>query len=174
VFHAIFHGGQNVVVKARTLDLETEAQGSVHYNDEATGAEVFPGVEEFTSMVASHLALNMNITVEGSMLFKLWPAWVVKREDFSETQNKLLLQSGMKNVWTLALDQEYVLSRLFKHYDVFPELYGSCGGLYMVEEVQPLPTASLLQPLSFPAWVDRVKEVKSWRDRGRVQRWRRS
>ena len=57
-------------------------------------------------MVASHLALNMNITVEGSMLFKLWPAWVVKREDFSETQNKLLLQSGMKNVWTLALDQE--------------------------------------------------------------------
>ena len=97
--------------------------------------KVFPGVEEFTSMVASHLALNMNITVEGSMLFKLWPAWVVKREDFSETQNKLLLQSGMKNVWTLALDQEYVLSRLFKHYDVFPELYGSCGGLYMVEEV---------------------------------------
>ena len=89
-------------------------------------------------MVASHLALNMNITVEGSMLFKLWPAWVVKREDFSETQNKLLLQSGMKNVWTLALDQEYVLSRLFKHYDVFPELYGSCGGLYMVEEVMAL------------------------------------
>ena len=136
--------------------METEAHGSVHYNDEATGAEVFfvspnfglfftvfskkvfPGVEEFTSMVASHLALNMNITVEGSMLFKLWPAWVVKREDFSETQNKLLLQSGMKNVWTLALDQEYVLSRLFKHYDVFPELYGSCGGLYMVEEVMAL------------------------------------
>ena len=69
MFHAIFHGGQNVVVKvwinhhchfhshdhlviiivithdaktkARTLDLETEAHGSVHYNDEATGAEVF-------------------------------------------------------------------------------------------------------------------------------------
>ena len=31
----------DVVVKARTLDLETEAQGSVHYNDEA-GAEVLP------------------------------------------------------------------------------------------------------------------------------------
>ena len=41
VFHATFHGGQDVVVKARTLDLETEAQGSVHYSDE-TGAEVFP------------------------------------------------------------------------------------------------------------------------------------
>ena len=40
VFHATFHGGQDVVVKARTLDLETEAQGSVHYSDE-TGAEVF-------------------------------------------------------------------------------------------------------------------------------------
>ena len=31
----------DIVVKARTLDLETEAQGSVHYSDEA-GAEVFP------------------------------------------------------------------------------------------------------------------------------------
>ena len=41
VFHATFHGGQDVVVKARTLDLETEAQGSVHYSDEA-GAEVPP------------------------------------------------------------------------------------------------------------------------------------
>ena len=41
VFHATFHGGQDVVVKARTLDLETEAQGSVHYSDE-TGTEVFP------------------------------------------------------------------------------------------------------------------------------------
>ena len=86
-------------------------------------------------MVVSHLSLNMNLTVEGSTLFKLWPAWVRKREDFSEGQNKLLLESSMKNVWTLALDPEYVLSRLFKHYDVFPELYGSCGGLYMVEQV---------------------------------------
>ena len=201
VFHATFHGGQDVVVKARTLDLETEAQGSVHYSDE-TGAEVFrlslftlslfhkfmqvfPGVEEFTAMVASHLSLNMNLTIEGSILFKLWPSWVRKRDDFSEVQNKLLLESSMKNVWTLALDPEYVLSRLFKHYDVFPELYGSCGGLYMVEEVcnlshiilslpttydalkdkvylivpqvRPLPSASFLQPLSFPAWAERVR-----------------
>ena len=86
-------------------------------------------------MVVSHLSLNMNLTIEGSILFKLWPTWVRKREDFSEGQNKLLLESSMKNVWTLALDPEYVLSRLFKHYDVFPELYGSCGGLYMVEQV---------------------------------------
>jgi len=99
----------------------------------------------------------MNLTIEGSILFKLWPSWVRKRDDFSEVQNKLLLESSMKNVWTLALDPEYVLSRLFKHYDVFPELYGSCGGLYMVEEVRPLPSASFLQPLSFPAWAERVR-----------------
>ena len=175
VFHATFHGGQDVVVKARTLDLETEAQGSVHYSDE-TGAEVFPlslftlslfhkfmqvfpGVEEFTAMVASHLSLNMNLTIEGSILFKLWPSWVRKRDDFSEVQNKLLLESSMKNVWTLALDPEYVLSRLFKHYDVFPELYGSCGGLYMVEEVCNLSHIISSLPTTYDALKDEVNLI---------------
>ena len=37
--------------------------------------------------------------------------------------------------------------RVFKHYDVFPELYGSCGGLYMVEKLRPLPSAPLFQVL---------------------------
>lgn len=108
-------------------------------------------------MIASHLALNMNLTVEGSLLYKLWPSWTRHREDFSQEQNKLLLESGMKNVWALALDPEYVLSRLYKHYDVFPELYGSCGGLYMVEQLRPLPTTSMFKALSFPAFSDRVR-----------------
>jgi len=72
VFHATFHGGQDVVVKARTLDLETEAQGSVHYSDEA-GAQVFPGVEEFTAMVVSHLSLNMNLTIGDKISIRTSP-----------------------------------------------------------------------------------------------------
>jgi len=63
LFPALFQGSQEVMVKLRSIDLNTESQGSVYCNDE-TGEERFPSVEEFTAMLASHLALNMNLTVE--------------------------------------------------------------------------------------------------------------
>ena len=41
-------------------------------------------------------------------------------------------------------DSEYVFLSLFEQYDTFPELYGTCGELYVVEELRPLDIPHLL------------------------------
>ena len=100
--------------------------------------------------------MNLNLSLEGNTLFKLWPN-LMNRESFSEYQNKILLTNSMKNIWTLILDNEYVFIRVFKHYDVFPELFGTCGGIYIVEKVKPLNMPYYLQRISLTGWVERVK-----------------
>jgi hypothetical protein len=37
-----------------------------------------------------------------------------------------------------------VFLSLFEEFDTFPELYGTCGELYVVEELQPLDIPHLL------------------------------
>ncbi len=38
---------------------------------------------------------------------------------------------------------------LFEHFDTFPELYGTCGELYVVEDLKPLDVPHLLGKLAF-------------------------
>jgi len=135
-----------------------DTKGSVFVVNEETGQEdMFPSLEEFRVMVSSHLSLNMNLSLGTTSLFKLWPARMEERERLSQAENKELLHQAMKNVWTLALDNEYVFSRIFSHYDVFPEMFGSCGGIYVVERLRPLDMPSYLQRVNFQGWVERVK-----------------
>ena len=54
------------------------------------------------------------------------------------------------------MDNEDVFSRLFQHFDIFPELFGSCGGLYVVEKMKPLNMPYYLQRVTFQGWVERV------------------
>ena len=44
----------------------------------------------------------------------------------------------MKTMWSLVQDDEYVFSRLSEDLQLFPKIYGSCGSLYIVEEVESL------------------------------------
>ncbi len=45
---------------------------------------------------------------------------------------------------------------LFEEFDTFPELYGTCGELYVVEELQPLDIPHLLgKPGSGGGYPDR-------------------
>ena len=44
----------------------------------------------------------------------------------------------MKTMWSLVQDDEYVFSKLGQDLNLFPTIYGSCGSLYIVEEVEPL------------------------------------
>ena len=67
----------------------------------------------------------------------------------------------METFWNLLQDPEYVFLMLFKHFDVFPEVYGTCGGLYIVEEVAPLDLPALLERTSFSAWAGRAKVALS-------------
>ena len=61
------------------------------------------------------------------------------------------------NVWSLLQDNEYVLSKLYASVDIFPTLLGSCGGLYVVEALEPLSfPPRYFAKLSFNQWAQRV------------------
>ncbi len=55
------------------------------------------------------------------------------------------------------IDVVAIHSKLYNHYNVFPELYGSCSGIYMEEWIKSLPSTSFIQPVSFTNWVERAR-----------------
>ena len=82
--------GIEVFVKGRTVDLENDSAGSVLWTGD-DGEMKFPNKEQFSMMVETHLKMNLNLSIEGNTLFKLWPS-ILNRESFSEQQNKVLLE----------------------------------------------------------------------------------
>ena len=61
------------------------------------------------------------------------------------------------NMWSLLQDNEYVLSKLYASVDIFPTLLGTCGGLYVVEALEPLAfPPRYFAKLSFNQWAQRV------------------
>lgn len=154
VFSAFFRGNP-VYIKGRKLDFTSDRSEEIQWRDDA-GVEHFPSQEEFHEMVQSYLMTNLNIPWQESTMYKLWPH-AFQREHFSEKKNEKLFRNSVRNIWALLLDNEYVFSRLYEHYDVFPELYGTCGGFYAVERLVPLEFPSLLESISFGQWAGRVR-----------------
>ena len=64
----------------------------------------------------------------------------------------------MKTMWSLVQDDEYVISRLSQELSLFPTIYGSCGSLYIVEEIEPLSydSASWGKEISFKKFGERA------------------
>ena len=156
VYEATFRQSLPIMVKARDLDIETASESIVYWTDE-NGIVLYPTKEEFIKMIENHLSINFNLSLPTNRgIFALWPH-SLKKDSLTEVQNEWLLQSSMINIWSLSLDTEYVFSRLYKEYDIFPEVMGTCGGLYFVEQVKPLNMPSFLQRVNFDGWVDRVK-----------------
>ena len=64
----------------------------------------------------------------------------------------------MKTMWSLVQDDEYVYSRLSQELGLFPTIYGSCGSLYIVEEVEPLSFKAALwgKEISFKSFAERA------------------
>ena len=156
VFHADFREGLPVIVKGRHLDIEAESDNIVSWLDEE-GNEINPSSVEFLTMIQNHLAVNFNLTLPSQKgIYAIWP-YALKKDSFTEIQNEWLKKSSMKNIWTLSLDSEYVFSRLFKEFDIFPEVLGTCGGLYFVEKLEPLNMPTFMANVNFDGWVERVK-----------------
>ena len=156
VFSALWRGSVPVVGKARTLDLETESQHVVFWTSE-NNSLLTSSIEDFGLTLGNHLRINYNLSLPTNKgVYSLWPHSLYK-DSLTEEENDWLRQSSMKNIWTLSLDPEFVYSRLFKEYDVFPEVYGTCGGLFFVEKLEPLDLPYFLQSLDFGGWVARVK-----------------
>ena len=154
VFSAEFRGSLPVMVKARSLDLETDTEHVVYWTAN-NGSLQFSSLADFQEALETHLQINYNVGLKKG-LFSLWPH-ALHKDSLSEEENAWLRHSSMKNIWTLSLDPEFVYGRLFKEFAVFPEVYGTCGGLSFVEKLQPLDMPYFLQSVDFGGWVTRVK-----------------
>ena len=156
VFSALWRQSVPVVGKARSLDLHTESQHVVTWTSE-NNSLVTSSIEDFRLTLENHLKINYNLSLPNNKgLYSLWPH-SLNKESLSEEENQWLRESSMKNIWTLSLEPEFVYSRLFKEFDVFPEVYGTCGGLFFVEKLEPIDLPYFLQSLDFGGWVARVK-----------------
>ena len=156
VFSALWRQSVPVVGKARTLDLDTESQHVVFWTAE-NNTLAFSSIADFQLTLENHLKINYNLSLPNKKgLLSLWPH-SLNKESLTEEENAWLRQSSMKNIWTLSLDPEFVYSQLFKEFDVFPEVYGTCGGLFFVEKLEPLDLPYFLQSLDFGGWVARAK-----------------
>lgn len=160
-----FHGGKEVVFRALFHDIPVYVKGrrsisrdndeNLFWKDEE-GNEHFPTLPEFKEIMKNHLYHNYNVSFTEKTFFKLW-SQPLNRDNFSTEQNNLLLKLSLETLWNLSQDQEFVFLSLFEHTDIFPELYGYCGGLYIVEEVTPLDFPSLIERQSFNSWARRAK-----------------
>ena len=156
VFHADLRDVAPVIVKGRNLDIESESENIVSWTDEE-GNDMFPSNADFLQMIENHLAINFNLTLPKQKgIYALWP-YSLKKDSFTEIQNNWLMKTSMKNIWTLSLDSEYVFSKLFQDFDIFPEVFGTCGGMYFVEKLEPLNMPTFLENVNFDGWVERVK-----------------
>jgi len=156
-----FHAGKEVVfqatlenlpifVKGRRMDFMSHPEEALHW-----GSEVFPSENDFQMMVQSYLSNNMGIQLpkNANLMDTLW---FKSKDEPNLPQHPDIANWQRSNVWSLIQDNEYVLSKLHASLDVFPTLMGTCGGLYVVEALEPLSYPHYLAKLSFSQWAQRV------------------
>jgi len=141
VFKASLHDSP-VYVKGRRANIFDTNEEDIFWRDE-NGTEHFPSLSEFKNVIRAHFLHNFNISFTQKTFYNIWKQ-PLKIESFSEDQNKLLLQLSLKTLWSLLQDAEYVTISVFQHLDWFPELFGTCGGLYVVEELKAIEYPSFV------------------------------
>jgi len=154
VFSAQFHGN-TVYVKGRKSDIFANQEENLFWKDQ-NGIEHFPSISEFKSIVKSHLLHNFNVSYSERVFYNLWKS-PIKIESFSAAQNNLLQKLSLKTLWGLLQDPEFVTLSVFQHVDIFPELYGTCGGFYVVEELKHIQYPSFVPNTNFKTFVKNVK-----------------
>jgi len=141
VFKASLHDSP-VYVKGRRANIHDTNEEDIFWRDE-NGTEHFPNLSEFKNVIRAHLLHNFNITFTQKIFYNIWKQ-PLKIESFSAEQNKLLLTLSLKTLWSLLQDPEYVTISVYQHLDWFPELFGTCGGLYVVEELKAIEYPSFV------------------------------
>ena len=155
----IFHSSRMNLYSGRRTNAYENSEENLFWRD-AEGVEHFPVLTDFKEITKSHLFHNHNLTMTETMFYKLWPH-PLHRDSMSDEQNRLLLKLSLETLWNLLQDPEYVFLALFEHFDIFPELFGTCGGLYIVEALKPLDLPGLLEKTSFDSWADRARVALS-------------
>ena len=65
----------------------------------------------------------------------------------------------METVWSLIQDDEFVFAKLFETLEIFPTLYGTCGTLYVVEELEQLSSGPGIWDSKEPSFKSFSKRV---------------
>jgi hypothetical protein len=124
------------------MDFLAHSEESLHWGGGGPSASknsvIFPSKKDFQMMVHSYLDNNMGLKLppDTDFMDKLWffedsfQSWNAADPEVDNWQRG--------NLWTLIQDNEYIFSKLYSNLDVFPSLYGTCGGLYVVEALEPL------------------------------------
>lgn len=76
---------------------------------------------------------------------------------FKEMRTNLLFA---RSFWSVVRQKEYRISKVFSDWDVFPNIYGSCGSMYLVENAPDLKTLNKMFPVidaDYQDWRSRAK-----------------
>ena len=156
VFPAIISDATKVYVKGYH-HTKTNDHVPLMNNEEGSELEPTTFIEMLNSYIRDNVGLfasiNVDIKVNGLFLEKLFPGMTLENEDSKHTL------SVMKTMWSLIQDDEYVFGKLSQDLNLFPTIYGSCGTLYVVEEIEPLSYKSssfLAKEMSFNNYGERA------------------
>lgn len=152
VFEAKWKGSIPVFVKSLAADHSQSEQLQPVFTIGSNGEKMFPDVPDFDFMVEKFLEDNYGLPTQGNLMEKLWNLPLA-----DDANDDAYIHRAMVTVWALVQDNEYVFSQLYKHLDVFPEVYGSCGSFYIVEKVEPLPKINYFNRPSFDDWSQKVE-----------------
>uniref|UniRef100_A0A182Q6Q5 FAM69 N-terminal domain-containing protein n=1 Tax=Anopheles farauti TaxID=69004 RepID=A0A182Q6Q5_9DIPT len=113
---------QFVVVKHAVPDSSYEKLAWV---DSRHQEEHYPSESEYGGIVRRYIELRYNIQLPFDKLNSLLK--------LKNKNNRILFHASMRNSWNLIQNNEYLLSRLYEEKEIFPQVIGTCGDLFITE-----------------------------------------
>ncbi|XP_053676402.1 divergent protein kinase domain 1B [Anopheles nili] len=113
---------QYLVVKHAVPDASYE---KLSWVDSHRQEEHYPTESEYVGIVRRYIELRYNIQLPFDKLNSLLK--------LKNKNNHILFHASMRNSWNLIQNNEYLLSRLYEEKEIFPQVIGTCGDLFITE-----------------------------------------
>ncbi|XP_058123895.1 divergent protein kinase domain 1C [Anopheles ziemanni] len=113
---------QLVVVKHAVPD---DSYEKLSWIDSHRHEEHYPTETEYVGIVRRYIELRYNLQLPFDKLNSLLK--------LKNKNNHVLFHASMRNSWTLIQNNEYLLSRLYEEKEIFPQVVGTCGDLFITE-----------------------------------------
>uniref|UniRef100_A0A182R724 PIP49_N domain-containing protein n=1 Tax=Anopheles funestus TaxID=62324 RepID=A0A182R724_ANOFN len=113
---------QFVVVKHAVPEASYE---KLSWIDSHRQEEHFPTETEYVGIVRRYIELRYNLQLPFDKLNSLLK--------LKNKNNHILFRASMRNSWNLIQNNEYLLSRLYEEKEIFPQVIGTCGDLFITE-----------------------------------------
>ncbi|XP_058065905.1 divergent protein kinase domain 1A [Anopheles bellator] len=113
---------QFVVLKHAVPDASYE---KLSWIDSHRREEHFPTESEYVGIVRRYIALQYDLQLPFDKLNNLLK--------LKNKNNHVLFHASMRNSWNLIQNNEYLLSRLYEEKEIFPQVIGTCGDLFITE-----------------------------------------